>query len=669
MEQRCFGIAGRIISYAVAGHHAGLPDFQSEGASGKRSSLLLRLKKQVPSVDPPVEIGSPALVSAIKLPEWIEQCHGSGFSTCFAIRMIFSCLVDADFLDTEAFCASERHDRRGRFPSIDALRMLIEEKAASFSTADNRYDEVNRVRREVSEACRRAAAKVPGFFSLTVPTGGGKTLSSVRFALNHAVQHGKRRVIYAIPYTTIIEQTTGVFRETFGDESVVEHHSRVEVNEDHETLRTRLAAENWDAPLIVTTNVQLFESLFAARGSRCRKLHNIADSVIVLDEAQMLPVSLLIPTLNALRELVERYGCSIVLCTATQPALRRGPQLPQGLIGVREIIPEPRSHFDHLQRVKFHYLGGLTNEDLADRLAGEDQVLCVMNTRRNAQEIYRLLVEREGSEGCFYLSTYLCPAHRDVVFAAVRERLKRGLTCRVVSTQLIEAGVHISFPAVFRAVAGLDSVLQAGGRCNRDGEMDGLGQVFIFIEENPPKKGFLERTAKIGRSIIESGEDIGDPALIERYFTELYAVTGGGAGADGLDEKRIIKDFMDAETTNHFRFQFSEIENQYRLIEQHDIPIVVRYRRACGTEADTKTDVRQLIEELQYTQSRGVLRKLQPFIVNVPKRVHSEMARRGDIVSVGELIYLLERTDLYDEQGAGFRIREFGDFDASALVH
>ncbi len=645
--QETWHVASRFISYAIAGHHAGLPDYESDN----NACLIERLKKRIPATAPPIEIASPPYAASPSLPAWNETGKEGYFSFSFAIRMIFSCLVDADCLDTESFCDREKHSIRNGFPSAVELKDALERRLAKFDTAEKTT--VNKVRQAVSSACRLGAKMEPGFFSLTVPTGGGKTLASMRFALHHALKYEKRRVIYAIPYTSIIEQTVGVFRDVFGEEVVVEHHSRVEANDAHETTRTRLAVENWEAPVVVTTNVQFFESLFADRTSRCRKLHNIAGSVIILDEAQMLPISLLIPTLAALKELVAHYGCSVVLCTATQPALVAGDHLPRGLQNVREIIPEPRVHFNALKRVRIHAIGRIDWVELTDRLAGHDHVLCIVNSRRDAQEIYAALLHKTERRACFYLTTYLCPKHRDAVFEEIKRRLRDGEPCRIVSTQLIEAGVDIDLPVVFRAVAGIDSILQAAGRCNRHGTPGRLGEVFVFEGERPAPQGLLRQTARIGAEFLGEENDITEFDAITRYFARLYQYQDAN-----LDARDLMK-LLEHDGAQSLRFQFREIAERYKLITSEDVPIVIRY--------DKKAE--ELIQTLRYAPSpRAIVRLLQPYIVTVPQNVARTLAQRGDVYLVADLIYVLERKDLYEKDGAGFVMREFADMEPAGLT-
>ena len=504
--------------------------------------------------------------------------------------MLFSCLVDADFLDTEAFVDSGRSARRRRGAHascedlLERLNTHLEEKQRT--AADSH---VNRVRRDVLEACRSQAKLAPGLFSLNVPTGGGKTLSSLAFALAHAAEHGLGRVVYGIPFTSIIEQTADVFRAALGDlrAEVLEHHGNLPPDDPvRQSERSRLASENFDAPLIVTTNVQIFESLFAARTSRCRKLHRLARSVIILDEAQTLPPQLLAPTLAALEELVNNYGTTVVLCTATQPAVEHRERFPIGLQGVRPLIDEPTRLHLALQRTSAVLLGMTTNDDLVARLRGERQALCVVNSRRHASDLFLALDDPDA----LHLSASMCAAHRSEVIGEIRRRLDPEVNapCRVISTQVIEAGVDVDFPAVFRAAAGLDSVAQASGRCNREGRlMDAngnpeLGRVFIFEYDakSYPTSPMIQRAADCFREVApDHQEDLLAPQAIESFFKLHYWQQGGddGRGWDqGAEGQSVMRCFAyDPKVLLHA--QFRAAATAYRLIDDAQTQVIVPY--------------------------------------------------------------------------------------------
>jgi CRISPR-associated endonuclease/helicase Cas3 len=555
--------------------------------------------------------------------------------------MLFSSLVDADFLDTEAWLARERAGLRGGYPTIPELLIQLNQYLDTICRSDT---PVNQRRAEVLAKCREAATLKPGIFSLTVPTGGGKTLSSLAFALRHAELHGLERVIYAIPYTSIIEQNAAVFRNALGElgrAAVLEHHSNYQPpaeDEEDETspaLRMRLAAENWDAPLVVTTNVQLFESLFASRGSRCRKLHNLARSIVILDEAQMLPTSLLQPCLAALRELAANYGVTVVLCTATQPALQRADYLPCGFAAteVREIVPNHHELYEALRRVDVAYAGGLSDEEVIRRVSVHRQALCIVNTRTHARKIFEALGPGEGH---FHLSALMCPAHRAEKLAEIRERLATDAPCRVISTQLVEAGVDVDFPIVLRAATGIDSVAQAAGRCNREGKLPDRGEVTVFDPECGLPPGRFRRTADVGALTARAFPDLLSPEAIRHYFTQLYSFEG----ADGLDQKQILRQLE--ENAGALLFPFREIAQDFRLIENDMESLIIPWHD--GSDDDT----RDLIRELRHADfPASMARKLQRYTIQVYRRTLAGLRAAGVVETVAERFYILTNDSLY----------------------
>ena len=509
-------ILGRLLQYVIAGHHAGLDNWEG----GQGPGLAARLISGDAQRELSEALGRPqaddilyATLSDISLNS-VAICneHQNLTPGRFAlwVRMVFSSLVDADFLDTEAYMDGRKAEARQGKKDLQPLRSELSAYLASFGEPTTA---VNHTRADVLAQCRSKAGLAPGVFSLTVPTGGGKTLSSLAFALDHAVNHGKQRIVYAIPYTSIIEQTADVFREVFkalGEDVVIEHHSNAESNPEDETTRSRLACENWDAPLIVTTNVQLFESLFARKTSRCRKLHSLINSVIVLDEAQLLPVDFLQPVVDVLRYLVEDFGVTVLLCTATQPALNTPPSVdPQrGLrraIGpVTEIIDDVPALYRALERVRVHLPPSLeiprSWSELADEIAGHDTALTIVSRRADAAELYRLIKARNDGARCWHLSALMCAQHRSDAIAEIKDALRARRDAlnagqipdpiHVVSTQLVEAGVDLDFPVVYRALAGLDSIAQAAGRCNREGKLPEPGAVHVFVPPTKAPPGF-----------------------------------------------------------------------------------------------------------------------------------------------------------------------------------
>jgi CRISPR-associated endonuclease/helicase Cas3 len=518
-------------------------------------------------------------------------------------------------------------------------------------TASAMPTSVNTLRADILRQCRDKAALPAGFFSLTVPTGGGKTLSSLAFALGHAQTHGKRRVIYAIPYTSIIEQTADVFRGVFkalGNEVLIEHHSQADAADKDETARSRLACENWDAPLVVTTNVQLLESLFAAKTSRCRKLHNIVNSIIVLDEAQQLPPEFLQPILDALNLLVKHYGVTVVLCTATQPALNSTDYFDKtknlrGLENVREIIDHPDALFAALERVQVELPPDLALStpwaDIAAQIEQEDCVLAIVGTRKAARELHRLL-----PHNTVHLSALMCGAHRKAVIDHIKTRLQAKRDghdlepLRVVSTQLVEAGVDIDFPVVFRAMAGLDSIAQAAGRCNREGRLqeNGLpkkGRVVVFVPPEPPPVGHLRKAVQACTSTLHGQH--ADPlarALFATYFRQFYS-------AVDLDAKKIVEKLTinDRKTLS---VQFRSAAEAFRLIDDaHSATVVVRY-------AAHRDEIEKLLGMLTAgSPTRRLMRKLQRYTVTVPQRVADKMLGQRSLTLLAPMPGLFVQTD------------------------
>lgn len=648
---------GRLLAYGIAGHHSGLPD----GVGGQGVSLEQRLNPAFKAIEDASTwracLGELADITPPAAVPFATNGRNAGFRFALFLRMAFSCLVDADRLDAEAAGDAESLERAARrtgYPDLEVLAQSLDAFLAEM--ADRAEDtKVNGVRAEVLAACRAAAEQAPGLFTLTVPTGGGKTLSSLAFALEHARRYGLDRIIYVIPYTSIIEQNARVFRKALGDANgdfVVEHHSNLappQTGGDADSAvadeRPHPATENWDAPVIVTTAVQFFESLFSARAGRCRKLHNLARSVIILDEAQMLPLRCLLPCIEALRELTATYGASVVLCTATQPALNApengGEGLKGGLATPREIMPDPVAMHAKLKRVAVRHQGEVLDADLAERLAAEPQVLCIVNTRRMARRLFDALRQKAGlpQEGLFHLSALMCPEHRSATLDRIRLALKEKRPCRVVSTTLVEAGVDVDFPVVWRAEGGIDSIAQAAGRCNREG-LRAMGQVFVFRPEGGLPKGDFRRTAQAAQSVAgRHPDDLLHPDAVRDYFLELY----WSAGQDQLDAERILKR-MDA-TLPRFDFPFREIERDFQLIDSATQGIIIPYGDAAGRL------VQQLRHLPQDASAKSLMRKLQRHTISLYERDFARLEREGAIERLGPggQFFALANMSLYDE--------------------
>ncbi len=648
---------GKLIAFGVAGHHAGL-------ANGQSSTTIRSLHERLN--DPRIPLLDNIWEQEITLPQQLPQPSlkirdherdRNGFQCAFLVRMLFSCLVDADRLDTACYYdkLDERTPPRGQHPSLAKLREQLNQHLIG-KLNEASASPVNQQRREILAHVRRQAEQEPGVFSLTVPTGGGKTLTSLAFALDHALAHSLDRVIYVIPFTSIIEQTAAVFREALGaegTEAVLEHHSAFDESENtkREGLdKHRLAVDNWNAPVVVTTAVQFFESLFANRPSRCRKLHNIARSVIILDEAQTLPKTLLRPCVAALDELALNYRATIVLCTATQPALAEtadpARSFSGGLRNVRELAPDPKKLAAQLRRVRVSYAASLSDAELSVQLQAEEQVLCIVNNRRHARTLYDRIAPAGNA---YHLTTWMCARHRRAVLQQVRDCLTRHQPCRLVATSLVEAGVDVDFPAVYRAEAGIDSIAQAAGRCNREGRRDpDDSQVVVFAAEErwqaPPE---LRRYAAVGRGILRRyPQDPLSLEAIEAYFREVYWLKESGHHSE-LDDHNILSQFRECADT--LDFPFATVADQFCMIENFMQPVIIPSQALDKTDATTD----EWIKGLSYAKSLGkIARQLQPYSVNVPPRERTKLIVAGAARTIrerelGDQFVVLSNLNLY----------------------
>lgn len=608
------GDKGRLLAYAIAGHHAGLGDWLNTEVG--RSQVSERVKnhdllERVLKAEPPSEILNAQLPSS-KPPAGLSR-----EDTALWIRMLFSCLVDADFLDTEEFMNANLSAERANNIELSTLRSVLRQHFTSVIDAAP-ATAVNNIRQEVRKECLDAAVKSPGIFRLTVPTGGGKTLSSMAFALEHAVKYQKRRIIYAIPYTSIVEQTCNVFRNIFGHEAVLEHHSNFDP--DMETAKSRLACENWDAPIVVTTNVQLFESLFASRTSRTRKLHRIVESVIVLDEAQLIPTDFFQPILDAINALSNAFGVTFVLSTATQPSLEMQEDASpfRGLAKIQDIVSDPVALYSKLQRVEvkmpLDINTPISPHRLAEELLQHDRVLCILNRKDECRELFELM-----PADTFHLSGYMCGQHRSEIIAAIKNRLMQGLPIRVISTQLVEAGVDLDFPVVYRAFCGLDSLAQAAGRCNREGKLP-MGTVHVFVSWKKTPRGHLRHMEAAFREVLHSVciTSLLEPESFDHYFRHLYWIKG----KEGLDTKHICRELLPDSTLS---INFRTASLNFKLIDDNlQKNIFVRFQ-----------DGSQLIETLRKNgPERWLLRKLQRFSISIPTYIFTELVRKAEIEEV-----------------------------------
>ena len=603
----------RYVSACVAGHHGGLPDFGNMRTARKDDGTLYgRLLKgrEEQCMEHCGDCGVKLPLPMVSASQRLASLQAS-----FWTRMLYSCLVDADFLDTEQFMNGERG--RGGY---DDIPVLLERLQAYIEPWQQPRTELNRLRCEILNTCIEAGSKPKGVYTLTVPTGGGKTVASLAFALRHAAEHGMQRVIYVIPYTSIIEQNAQVFRDILGSGNVLEHHSAVQFylsdGAPAEAVRKALATENWDMPVVVTTAVQLFESMYAARSSRCRKLHNLANSVIIFDEAQMLPLPHLRPCVAAMASLAEQFCSTVVLCTATQPSLgdllhTYAPSCP-----VTELCPQTGALYDRFRRVTFRQTGTLTDEALAEQLSKQRQVLCIVNSRKAAQSLYALL----PPEGCYHLSTLMIPAQRQMLLGEIRERLRRDEPCRVVSTSLIEAGVDVDFPAVYRELAGLDSVMQAAGRCNREGKRPADESVVTIFERTELPPLLFQTAVKVAKEALGEDRDPAAPETMTRYFHSLRALKG-----NTLDKDGIIKAFTQG--IEGCEFPFRTVAETFHLIDRNTYTVYIPYGEGAA--------LLQRLQDGEY--SKSLYRKLGRYAVSVYDKHFQALYNAGALLTAQDV--------------------------------
>jgi CRISPR-associated endonuclease/helicase Cas3 len=645
----------KILAYVIGCHHSGLKDwtaelenrfFEGDKLINDDLQKIKTIEEAKQFLDILIPTSTPVIYKNQMDKNSNEQIH-------LWIRMLFSCLVDADFLDTESYMQNEEKVR-GDYLSIGKLK----ERFDKYMSEKKSDSELNRKRNEILNQCRQKAKFEPGFFSLTVPTGGGKTLSSMAFALEHAIEHNKKRIIVAIPYTSIIEQTAKVYKYgadtdeeierlktegkfLFGEDQVLEHHSNLDP--EKESTKNRLASENWDAPIIVTTNVRLFESLFGNKTSVCRKLHNIVNSIIILDEAQMIPQEYFKPIISVLKGLVKYFGVTVVLMSATQPALigkiGREPNIIDGLVNVTEIIDYPDSLAKDFKRVGFIIPKDLNSKKSWDEIANElkqyEQVLCIVNTRSDCRELHKLM-----PDGTIHLSGFMCGEERSEIISDIKSKLKNSEPIKVISTQLVEAGVDIDFPIVYRAITGLDSIAQAAGRCNRENKLKDGGKVIVFVPPELSPQGFLRKSEDAGKAILRNHtNDEFTPSLYSEYFRYLYANLNS-FGKEEFESCLI-------NSASDFEFQFRTYAEKFNMIDNRkQMSIIVRYKNS---------DI--LINQLKHVgASKDLLRKLQRYIVNVPIYLFNKIREANYIEDVNG--YWVQCDDILYKPGIGLLANE-----------
>jgi CRISPR-associated endonuclease/helicase Cas3 len=593
--------SGLELPWVIAGHHAGL-----------NSQFALETRLYEKSSDAVLLDGAAKALAWKKLdfletqPVPLPNC-ATPLEREFFVRMLLSCLVDADHLDTEAFGSPPKTILRNQTQT--SLEILLERlKASQIEIMQHaKATPVNQARAEVYQAALKAAFEPTGFFRLSVPTGGGKTRSSLAFALQHAITHGLERVIYVVPFLSITTQIAEEFKKILGADNVLEHHSAIKTDSDEGLTRAKLATENWDAPIIITTGVQFLESLFANKTSKLRKLHRICKAVLIFDEAQTLPAPLLTPILEVFHQLIKRYHSSIVLCTATQPALDAKSGFPE--LNAFEIAPDVTELYNTLKRVTYRFPPELWDyTKIATEIEKHTQVLCIVNTRAAAREIWQAL----NNQNAIHLSTHLCGAHRLEKIREIKQRLLEGQDCQVVSTQLIEAGVDVDFPIVLRALAPLDSLVQAAGRCNRNMNLE-RGEVIVFKPLIPtmPKGNYATATLKT-QNLLRSGVDFDNPETFLEYFRELHST-------------QIDTDANQIQTLRE-RFDYPEVYKAFSVIEADTTPILIR------------TYAPQIVQSiLEQGMNRSTMRRLQPYLINVYTHKLEQLDRAGLIRPCKEL--------------------------------
>lgn len=612
-----------VMSYCIAGHHAGLPNYGSSQDGGSEATIMGRMKKSLK--DYSVYKDEIEIPKVTTVPIAYGETKNPDFALSVFIRMLYSCLVDADFLDTEAFMKNGQI-KRDAGESIEILFQKLEKYVAKW-LLNKEIDTVNGRRTEILRNCLEAGKREKGLFRLTVPTGGGKTVASLAFALRHAVHNNMDRVIYVIPYTSIIEQNAQIFRSILGDENVLENHCNVDYGDSEEWNPMKLAAENWDKPVVVTTNVQFFESLFGNKSSKCRKLHNIANSVVIFDEVQMLPTDYLKPCVAMIEELVNSFEASVVLCTATQPALQ--PFFQSG-IPAYELCPRLEEQFRFFKRTTFQNLDKISEEALIEKLSEEYQALCIVNTKKKAQVLYQAL----KGQGVFHLSTSMYPKHRKRVLEEVRRCLNAGERCLVLSTSLVEAGVDLDFHSVYRQLAGVDSVIQAAGRCNREGKRSlEDSNVYVFQFEEQERILGQRKQIDAAKILVSDGKDISALETIEEYFSFLYHLK-----SSELDKKNIMGQFKG------IKCNFLKVAEDFKMIENDTKTVFI----------PVEEEAQDLLQQLKYQGfTKTSMRKAGQYSVTLYDDVIEKMKDAGMIELVAENIndfYELKDKERYTEE-------------------
>ena len=612
----CWRIGQMAASFAIMGHHCGLPDLGSKTDVSGMPTFMGRIKK---INDSDMSGFHEHMIDSEDVPV-LEFNSSDEF--IFYTRMLFSCLVDADYLATEAFFNGSVRVRE----SVD-LRDLRDSLRAYVAPWFSSCNAVNVERCKILKRCLEVGANTkPGIFELSVPTGAGKTVASLAFAIEHAIENGLDRIIYVIPYTSIIEQTAEIFRNILGPDVILEHHSAAIHEDSNDYFKLIRASENWDIPVVVTTSVEFFESLYSSKPSKCRKLHNIARSVVVFDEVQMLPVNYLLPSLYAISTLVHDYNVSAVLCTATQPALRPFLLEFNPDCSISDICSHDIYDSSVFSRVRYEYMGrNVDDACIASLLMAHKQGLCIVNTREAACAIYSRL---EGN-GNYHLSTLMYPEHRKQVIAEIKRKLETEEDCRVVSTSLIEAGIDLDFPVVFKELSGFDSLVQAGGRCNREGKYSPSDSVVHVFRSNRPLPFALRIPASCAEKVIRRFGFSDIEKSVSQYFREIYQFRGR---AD-LDSKNILSDLKRG------AISFRKIDSKFNFIESGTRTVLIPV-----------ADAERLLNLVNLGDAnRNTYRDLYKYGVPLYETQFLYLFERGYLECVGNVLYKLKDLSLYSQ--------------------
>lgn len=604
---------GRVLAFIGCGHHSGLTNsLAGQTENFERSTLEWRLTQEnIPAIP------DFALKEYEKIPYKKLKLPRNSFKRFVFIKLLFSSLIDADRLDSEKYNDESRHELR-TYESIKVLYKRMKKHLKNLAHKENQTA-VDKIRTAIQKRCYEMAKFAKGFFTLTVPTGGGKTFGSAIFALRHAVKHRLDRVIILSSYITIIDQNVDALQSILGTNNVLEHHCRFEWDKKknghyvyiHEDLDKHfLAAENWESPVIMATNVNFFESFYDFHASRCRKLHNITNSVIVFDEAHLLPPRYMKACIAILKELVKSYNCTILFSTATQPGLLKKNKLLWAIDKSKEIIKDPASLYKQLERVRYEYRPKIKRDNqLVHLIRSFPSVMCIVNTRRHALILYDDLRGLRNNTNTYHLSTLMCSVHRRIILDKIKNDLALKRPCRVISTQLVECGVCLDFPVVIRNRTGISSIIQSAGRCNREGLLLDKGLLIITNVDGSGHDlhdNFVEEATNIARRYMERGYNLLDPDAAQNAFVELYQNFD-----NALDKKEILSLIEE----QGIDIPFYEISRRFKIIEAGQESVIIPY--------DEKA--RQLIEQLRILAADGVpsswyihtVRALQPYTVQV----------------------------------------------------